>query len=183
MRHYGVYLFFFLMIRRPPRSTLFPYTTLFRSRYGGDRGARRQRSETARRRCGGGGAGLRASGSSPAPSPVLRSRTRARTASAAPARGSAYARAPRSYGTRRTARGERPGSRGRDPVPKARFPQESGAAAGSPSLFRPTGRGGPRFHGGHSPPAPREPPNFLRARTVYLFTVPKGRARQTATSL
>src|SRR5690242_20963465 len=26
------YLFFFLMIRRPPRSTLFPYTTLFRSR-------------------------------------------------------------------------------------------------------------------------------------------------------
>src|SRR5256885_6986939 len=29
----GVLLFFFfLMIRRPPRSTLFPYTTLFRSR-------------------------------------------------------------------------------------------------------------------------------------------------------
>src|SRR2546430_13758883 len=28
----GIYvLFFFLMIRRPPRSTLFPYTTLFRS--------------------------------------------------------------------------------------------------------------------------------------------------------
>src|SRR5258707_2269703 len=25
-------VFFFLMIRRPPRSTLFPYTTLFRSR-------------------------------------------------------------------------------------------------------------------------------------------------------
>src|SRR5256884_8413395 len=25
-------IFFFLMIRRPPRSTLFPYTTLFRSR-------------------------------------------------------------------------------------------------------------------------------------------------------
>src|SRR6476659_10174080 len=25
------YLLFFLMIRRPPRSTLFPYTTLFRS--------------------------------------------------------------------------------------------------------------------------------------------------------
>src|SRR2546422_6289595 len=38
-----MYLFFFLMIRRPPRSTLFPYTTLFRSlglrelgRHGGD---------------------------------------------------------------------------------------------------------------------------------------------------
>src|SRR5690554_7605118 len=27
------FLFFFLMIRRPPRSTLFPYTTLFRSWY------------------------------------------------------------------------------------------------------------------------------------------------------
>src|SRR2546430_11571507 len=27
----SIYLFFFLMIRRPPRSTLFPYTTLFRS--------------------------------------------------------------------------------------------------------------------------------------------------------
>src|SRR5688572_32533390 len=26
--------FFFLMIRRPPRSTLFPYTTLFRSKQG-----------------------------------------------------------------------------------------------------------------------------------------------------
>src|SRR5260370_21733682 len=26
-----MWLFFFLMIRRPPRSTLFPYTTLFRS--------------------------------------------------------------------------------------------------------------------------------------------------------
>src|SRR5258708_21544151 len=26
-------IFFFLMIRRPPRSTLFPYTTLFRSRW------------------------------------------------------------------------------------------------------------------------------------------------------
>src|SRR5258705_11744600 len=29
LRHH--LLFFFLMIRRPPRSTLFPYTTLFRS--------------------------------------------------------------------------------------------------------------------------------------------------------
>src|SRR5947207_6805283 len=31
------HVFFFLMIRRPPRSTLFPYTTLFRS---GDAAAR-----------------------------------------------------------------------------------------------------------------------------------------------
>src|SRR5690348_18513389 len=38
--------FFFLMIRRPPRSTLFPYTTLFRSH-----GAhRRVRAQTLRRR-------------------------------------------------------------------------------------------------------------------------------------
>src|SRR6266511_5993593 len=29
--HAFLCLFFFLMIRRPPRSTLFPYTTLFRS--------------------------------------------------------------------------------------------------------------------------------------------------------
>src|SRR2546430_9351823 len=33
--------FFFLMIRRPPRSTLFPYTTLFRSLAGDIRRARR----------------------------------------------------------------------------------------------------------------------------------------------
>src|SRR3712207_6944587 len=33
-------MFFFLMIRRPPRSTLFPYTTLFRSvDVGGDAAA------------------------------------------------------------------------------------------------------------------------------------------------
>src|SRR5688572_31129163 len=32
--------FFFLMIRRPPRSTLFPYTTLFRSEYFFDHGFR-----------------------------------------------------------------------------------------------------------------------------------------------
>src|SRR5215470_3021813 len=31
----ALYPFFFLMIRRPPRSTLFPYTTLFRSRQRG----------------------------------------------------------------------------------------------------------------------------------------------------
>src|SRR4026208_544686 len=32
---FSVFFFFFLMIRRPPRSTLFPYTTLFRSRHDG----------------------------------------------------------------------------------------------------------------------------------------------------
>src|SRR5438093_8766982 len=45
--------FFFLMIRRPPRSTLFPYTTLFRSQ-GGDR------------RAAGGAAGRRGQGAVPA---------------------------------------------------------------------------------------------------------------------
>src|SRR6267154_628006 len=35
-------LFFFLMIRRPPRSTLFPYTTLFRSRARSRRALARQ---------------------------------------------------------------------------------------------------------------------------------------------
>src|SRR5256885_5679598 len=43
----GLAYFFFLMIRRPPRSTLFPYTTLFRS-------ARRAR--TAARRAAAGAA-------------------------------------------------------------------------------------------------------------------------------
>src|SRR5690349_25138598 len=37
---------FFLMIRRPPRSTLFPYTTLFRS----ERGSRRRLDPRRRRR-------------------------------------------------------------------------------------------------------------------------------------
>src|SRR5436309_4421543 len=44
------FLFFFLMIRRPPRSTLFPYTTLFRS--GGDRLGRLARGLRASRRIG-----------------------------------------------------------------------------------------------------------------------------------
>src|SRR5206468_7518810 len=33
------YSIFFLMLRRPPRSTLFPYTTLFRSEYHGNDGS------------------------------------------------------------------------------------------------------------------------------------------------
>src|SRR6185295_19096907 len=35
------FIFFFLMIRRPPRSTLFPYTTLFRSEWTWHRGVAR----------------------------------------------------------------------------------------------------------------------------------------------
>src|SRR2546425_2645748 len=52
-----MYFFFFLMIRRPPRSTLFPYTTLFRSRPG------RARRGTPRAAC-------------TAAAPATRSRTR-----------------------------------------------------------------------------------------------------------
>src|SRR5256885_5360422 len=39
------YHFFFLMIRRPPRSTLFPYTTLFRSRQNQSRQSTEQQSQ------------------------------------------------------------------------------------------------------------------------------------------
>src|SRR3712207_7207391 len=44
-----LFVFFFLMIRRPPRSTLFPYTTLFRS----GRPGRRGRGDAAVARAGG----------------------------------------------------------------------------------------------------------------------------------
>src|SRR3712207_8037407 len=43
------------MIRRPPRSTLFPYTTLFRSRRGGRRRPARRRARAGARRPGGAG--------------------------------------------------------------------------------------------------------------------------------
>src|SRR5258708_20052201 len=43
-----VSLFFFLMIRRPPRSTLFPYTTLFRSRSGTGHDRRRKKGGRTR---------------------------------------------------------------------------------------------------------------------------------------
>src|SRR5688572_32169538 len=52
--------FFFLMIRRPPRSTLFPYTTLFRSPLP-ERLGRRGVAATRDRRCGRPGAGDRKS--------------------------------------------------------------------------------------------------------------------------
>src|SRR3970282_2476928 len=43
-------LFFFLMIRRPPRSTLFPYTTLFRSEHGRARGGLQGPAELVQQR-------------------------------------------------------------------------------------------------------------------------------------
>src|SRR2546430_17149519 len=39
-----MFFFFFLMIRRPPRSTLFPYTTLFRSESWDESELRRRRT-------------------------------------------------------------------------------------------------------------------------------------------
>src|SRR5689334_25364392 len=54
---FALFLFFFLMIRRPPRSTLFPYTTLFRSlrgkptEIGHDRVGPRRRSRQAASVC------------------------------------------------------------------------------------------------------------------------------------
>src|SRR2546430_6358732 len=61
-----VLFFFFLMIRRPPRSTLFPYTTLFRSRPAACRGSdtRRPTAAPAHR-----GAGPRCSRRRAAPCP------------------------------------------------------------------------------------------------------------------
>src|SRR3712207_8479568 len=61
----NAFIFFFLMIRRPPRSTLFPYTTLFRSaayfrlRIGSSSGScravgRRARRKGSRGPCAGG---------------------------------------------------------------------------------------------------------------------------------
>src|SRR6266487_5058729 len=44
-----ILVFFFLMIRRPPRSTLFPYTTLFRSPRRGRRVRRVPRDDHCRR--------------------------------------------------------------------------------------------------------------------------------------
>src|SRR6266404_9569070 len=46
------FFFFFLMIRRPPTSTLFPYTTLFRSRL------RRRGGPVSTRAAAGGGRGV-----------------------------------------------------------------------------------------------------------------------------
>src|SRR3989442_2118682 len=49
MSYTFTFFFFFLMIRRPPRSTLFPYTTLFRSVPRSRAGRRNCRSRSMRR--------------------------------------------------------------------------------------------------------------------------------------
>src|SRR5256885_8878462 len=48
VNHMTLRIFFFLMIRRPPRSTLFPYTTLFRSALNGREVAELKAWERAR---------------------------------------------------------------------------------------------------------------------------------------
>src|SRR3712207_6936843 len=61
-------IFFFLMIRRPPRSTLFPYTTLFRSRCAPPPTSPRCRPPAPRRRPQ--RAGSRCGRARPPPSPA-----------------------------------------------------------------------------------------------------------------
>src|SRR5256885_11943145 len=55
-----MFFFFFLMIRRPPRSTLFPYTTLFRSpqRHGAEQDPRLVMGPSAERGGRGGAVGV-----------------------------------------------------------------------------------------------------------------------------
>src|SRR2546430_13952994 len=105
--------FFFLMIRRPPRSTLFPYTTLFRSQVrrvgGSDPG---QTGRRVHRPSGGGG------GVSRLPA-CRRAAARFRRAPAAPA-----ARAPHAGAARRAARG------GDRIAVRARRPPQVGRASG-----------------------------------------------------
>src|SRR3712207_8428626 len=64
--------FFFLMIRRPPRSTLFPYTTLFRSATSGSR-SRPAWQSAARRRARPGSCSARPTPPSTEPSVAERS--------------------------------------------------------------------------------------------------------------
>src|SRR2546426_5872460 len=54
LRRFGLIVFFFLMIRRPPRSTLFPYTTLFRSLVAGGLITRDQLAQALRKQKGSG---------------------------------------------------------------------------------------------------------------------------------
>src|SRR3712207_8254974 len=73
-------VFFFLMIRRPPRSTLFPYTTLFRSCAGPSAGSRRRLIASAAPAEAGpasrGPAGERGATLAPWNSPITPARTR-----------------------------------------------------------------------------------------------------------
>src|SRR3712207_9146608 len=75
MSYSVLFLFFFLMIRRPPRSTLFPYTTLFRSlqsRASSRCAAGRRKSDKSRVFASAGSGSLRRAHGSPFPALVPR---------------------------------------------------------------------------------------------------------------
>src|SRR2546428_14016788 len=108
-------LFFFLMIRRPPRSTLFPYTTLFRSP-----GALQPAPRVpARPGCVGGPRTGRRTRIHPPPADVARAARRAQLADGAAAR------------SRRRRLGNRarraPGVGGGDPEGRPRAPRRRAA--------------------------------------------------------
>src|SRR6266540_7146101 len=92
--------FFFLMIRRPPRSTLFPYTTLFRSARGA--GALCSRLVRADRSGEGGPAGVLRRPWRPT---SRRTRAAERISAALRARPGCHGRAARRYGVRRPGAG------------------------------------------------------------------------------
>src|SRR6266508_1588905 len=92
-----LFLFFFVMIRQPPRSTLFPYTTLFRAPPAGPRGPR---CTTARRTSAG---------------PRTAARRRRRRTGSGPAGAARRPRPPAGPGTARSCRGG-PARRHRTPA-------------------------------------------------------------------
>src|SRR2546430_9887375 len=128
--------FFFLMIRRPPRSTLFPYTTLFRSRRGGHAGRLRDARRAPR--------GLGSRRARRGPPPAVR-RPRA-------ARALSGGRLPRGARRGRGRGGARPLRRARararaGPAAPARAPRDDDrhrpAVEGPPAVDRPP-QGGDR---------------------------------------
>src|SRR6266540_2775400 len=143
---------FFLMIRRPPRSTLFPYTTLFRALR---RGARLDLAPPRRREDRGGGLGLRPGRRVPrVPWPLAGLRLLE-----PPGRGVAPRRAPR--GRRRAPkRWGHPRGRGPSPDPPDHAP---GASADRRRPHRaeggvaPRGRGRRPIHGSGGQAGPGSP--------------------------
>src|ERR1041385_1642462 len=108
----GVLLLFFLMIRRPPRSTLFPYTTLFQQ-------GRRDVGNFARQ----GGSGRRYGDRRSA------QRTRARPAHRAP-----RIRRLSGQAAEEGDRTESEARRGSDDPPREHHPIQTGEGASQPSL-------------------------------------------------
>src|SRR5256885_10853512 len=131
--------FFFLMIRRPPRSTLFPYTTLFRSRAAPLRGGSRGNRSPARdRRKARGGRGTDASTPRKPPGPPPPGWLRG-------------AAAPPGTAPRSARAGRRP-----DPVLRRPFPRQAGRACAG--ALRPRRAGLPAARRGRAKRAPRATP-------------------------